>query len=86
MHAGYLVAMIVAVCDDLAVGAEWLARDWWTRMALCFNGLEQVAVLGALPILAVIEELPKSSYQELPKSSYRDFADARVGSHELVGF
>lgn len=71
MHACYLVALIVTVSNDLAASTERLPSERWTRMTFVLDGLVEVAVAAAIPVVAVIDDLSK-----LP---YRDFADARVG-------
>lgn len=79
MHASYLVAAIIAICNDLAPGAERLAREWWTRMTFFFDRLVQIAPTGTIPVAAVVEELPKTLDRDLTNVS-------RVGGHESVGF
>lgn len=77
MHPGYLVAMIIPICQNLASGAERLACEWWTRMTFFLKGLVQIAVKSAVPVAAVVEELTKMPY------GYLSDAD-RVGGHELA--
>ncbi len=56
MHPRYLVAIHVAICDHLTMGAVWFSRQRRTRMTVSQHHLHQPAGLRLLPVLPLVEQ------------------------------
>lgn len=59
MNAGYLLPVIVPVCDDLAACAMLFSGQRRARMTFFLDRLVKVAVLCPLPESLFVEQIPK---------------------------